>query len=152
MSNKFTMNKKHFIGAAVIAVVLVGVSFGGGIAYGRSHAPTGGFARGTFTTANGQFGAGGKVSFTTRGGMMGGGATMGQIVSNNGSSISVQLPNGSTQLVLLNSSTQIGKTVVGNASDLTNGVNVLITGQSNSDGSITAGMVQIRPASTTQAY
>ncbi len=51
------MKKQHKIGAVVVAVLIVGISFLAGKAYGQSQALPGGLTRGTFTT-NAQFGTG----------------------------------------------------------------------------------------------
>ena len=51
-----------------------------------------------------------------------------------------------TKIVLVDSSTQITKTVAGTAGDLSVGTSVTISGSANSDGSITAQNIQIRPA------
>ena len=115
----------------------MGGSFYGGMTYAKSQTP----ARPTA----GQFGAG-RTGFA-RGGA-GGGATAGQIVTADSTSMTVKLASGSTQLVLLGSSTTIAKSVAGTQSDLTPGTTVIVTGTSNSDGSITANSIQIRPAMT----
>ncbi len=115
----------------------MGGSFYGGMTYAKSQTP----ARPTA----GQFGAG-RTGFA-RGGAAGGGAATGQIVTSDSTSMTIQLANSSsTQLVLLGNSTTIAKTVAGSSADLTPGTNVIVVGQANSDGSITAQSVQIRPA------
>lgn len=133
------MNTRNKIIGVVVVLILMGGSFWGGMTYAKSKTP----ARGTFT---GQFGgtAGGRAGFT-RGGT-GAAATTGQVVSASGSNVTIKLASGSTQLVLLGTSTQIAKSVSGMASDLLPGTTVIITGQTNSDGSMTAQSVQIRPA------
>jgi len=139
------MNKKIIWGVVGI-IVLVGVFFGG-VSYGKSQttapiANTAGFA--AYAGARG-----------TRGGSFGGGATIGKIISKDATSITVQLmtPGGSatsttpvgSKIVLLDSSTPITKEVSGSLSDLTVGTNVSITGTANTDGSVSAKTIQIRP-------
>jgi hypothetical protein len=133
------MNTKQKVIGAVVVVVLMGGSFWGGMAYAKSKTP----ARGQF--ANMQFGAGaaGARGGFARGAGMGGSA--GQVVSVSDSSMTIKLASGSTQIVLLGTSTQVTKSAMGTIADLTAGTNVIITGSSNSDGSITAQSVQIRP-------
>ena len=130
------MNNK--IIAAVVVVVLLGASFYGGMVYGKGNTPAAGqsAAGGTFTRGAGGGGRG-----------AGGGFTAGQILSNSGTSISIQQQNGSSsELVLISPTTQILKSTTGTASDLTQGTQVTVTGTSNSDGSLTATSIQIRPA------
>mgnify|MGYP002128294891 CR=1 FL=1 len=85
--------------------------------------------------------------FGGRGGMMRGGGTVnGEILSVDGKSLTVKLRDGGSKIVLLGDSTQINKAATGTAADLTQGTNVVIFGTTNSDGSVTAMNVQIRPA------
>ena len=138
------MKKNNKIIAAVVVVVLLGASFYGGMVYGKSSTP----ARGAFAAgATGTF-ARGTGTAGARGGLgAGGGFTAGQVISNSGTSISIQQQNGSSsELVLLSPSTQILKSAAGTASDLTPGAEVTVTGTSNSDGSLSATSIQIRPA------
>lgn len=126
----------------VWVVVIVVAAFYGGMVYGKSGSPT----RGQF--GNGQFT--GRLDGTTgmgvRGGMNGGGFTAGEIISKDELSITIKMQDGSTKIVLVGSSTQVMKSTTGSSDDLTTGTNVTVTGTANSDGSVTAQSVQIRPA------
>lgn len=83
------------------------------------------------------------------GGHTGGGFTAGKIISISGDSMTIQsMQSSSTEIVLLSNAIQIEKTVSGTQSDLTPGTSVVITGSTNSDGSLTAQSVQIRPVGT----
>jgi hypothetical protein len=130
--------QKPFIWAML--VVFVGAaSFYGGMTYAKSATPAP--ARAGF--GNGQFAAGGPGTRTAR---TGGGFTTGEILSKDATSVTVKLPDGSTKIVLMGTSTQVVKSTTGSATDLTTGTNVIVTGASNSDGSVTAQNIQIRPA------
>src|SRR4029077_14482427 len=86
----------------------------------------------------------------------GGGFVAGTLVSKDATSVTIQLggPNASStnagatgsKIVLYNGSTQIGKFDTGTSDDLKVGDMVTVQGSTNSDGSITAQMIQIRPA------
>ena len=67
----------------------------------------------------------------------------GEIISIDDSSVTVKLADDSSKIVILADSTGINKSEKGSAEDLTEGVKVIIIGQTNSDGSITAQNVQI---------
>ncbi|MDO8552581.1 MAG: hypothetical protein Q7S01_03570 [bacterium] len=135
------MNKR-IIAWTVGVVVIAGATFYGGMTYGKSITP----ARGQ--VGNGQFvgGPNGVRGTGTRGGVSGGGFTVGEIISKDAGSITVKMQDGSTKIVLVASSTQVMKSTVGSSNDLALGITVTITGTANSDGSVSAQNVQIRPA------
>lgn len=72
-----------------------------------------------------------------------GGFTAGSIVSNDGSTITIKMNDGSTKFVLYSGSTTIRKSAEGTSADLVAGENVVVTGSANSDGSITATQIQL---------
>ncbi len=135
------MNNKKIISLVAGIVVLVAV-FYGGMVYGKSKTPargTGAFTRGAGTLAGGR--AGGT-----------GGFVGGQIIAKDATSITVQLmangPAGTatgSKIILLSSGTKVSKQADGTLNDLAVGTTVSVTGTPNSDGSITAQSVQIRP-------
>lgn len=90
-------------------------------------------------TANGQFRRFGGN------GTNGQAPVLGSIVSQDSNSMTVKLQDGSTKLVLLSGNTAVSKTDPGSSSDLKTGDNVLVTGTTNSDGSVTAQNVMINP-------
>jgi hypothetical protein len=101
--------------------------------------------------------------FAFRGGAVGGAgaarggnnAVFGTVISKDENGITVQLggPNATstngnasgTRIVLINGSTQVTKMASGSAADLSVGTGVTVMGTANSDGSLTAQSVQIRP-------
>ena len=133
------MKRNQVIGGVIVLVVVAGGSFYAGQSMASSAAP----AAVRTGAATGFAGRGG-------GGRAGGGFTAGQIVSAGNGSISIQQQNGSSsEIVLITPTTQILKTIAGSASDLSTGAQVTVTGTSNSDGSLTATSIQIRPAGAT---
>lgn len=139
---------KKILVLVIVGVVLVGGAFYGGFKSGQGS-----------KTANGYGQIGNAAGFAGRGGQGGGGANggivAGTILSKDASSITVQLLNfgansGSTtgtgsKIVFFSNSTEVGKFVNGTSADLSVGQSVSVTGKANSDGSITAQSVQIRP-------
>lgn len=133
------MNNKTKI--ALGALVIIGVSFFGGIKYGESKVP----ARGNFTAFAGGARAGGTRGAAT------GGVTAGQILSKDDTSITIQMRAGGSKIVFVSPQTQVMKTVSGSLLDLKVGTEVTTMGTTNADGSLSAQNIQIRQATSTTA-
>ncbi len=129
------MNKKIIIGGLVLIIV----SFYGGVKYNQSQTPI-------LTTR----GIGGYAGTGGRGGRVGGGIVNGDILSKDTTSITVKMRDGSgSKIVLVSPSTAVMKAVLGSQNDLLVGEQITVIGTANSDGSVTSTSIQIRPASTT---
>lgn len=134
----------------VVAIVVAGASFWGGMTYAQSQRAT---------TAASRFGAAGatfagRTGAAFAGGGAGGG-TIGTIIQIGSGTFTVQLPTSTsttvttgTKLVLVDNATQIQALETVPASSLQVGQTVTVAGSSNSDGSITATSVMVRPATT----
>ncbi len=136
----------------IIAVLIIGGgAFYGGMKYGQSTRPN-------FALQN----LGGQQSSMVGGarlrqGFGGQGFISGEIISKDdpakdgaGKSITVKLPEGSSKIIFYSGSTEISKSVSGISNDLETGKTVVVNGTANSDGSITAQSIQIRPAPANQ--
>lgn len=134
-------NKKIYI-TIVIAVVLIGGSFYGGTLYSNGKAATRGGNMAGFT--GGQVGGGTRNGGATNGA----GIVNGEILSMDASSITVKLRDGGSQIVLFSATTPVTKSVSGSSSDLSVGTQVTIIGKTNTDKSVTAESIQIRPETT----
>ncbi len=133
---------KKFLPMVIVAVIVGGICFYVGTKVGASSAAAArqaGF-QGLARTGGG-FGAG-----RTGGGNQAGGFAGGSVVSKDDKSITVSLMDGSSKIVFFSTTTEIMKSVQGLPADLTVGERVTVTGTANSDGSITAQSIQIRPA------
>src|SRR4030043_899718 len=69
----------------------------------------------------------------------------GEIISQDDTSITVKLANGSSKIVLVNDNTAINKSAEGSKADLTVGEKIAVFGTQNSDGSVTAQNIQLNP-------
>ncbi len=125
----------------IVWLVIALVALGGGYFWGKASA---------VPTRTGFAGAGTFGSSTRRlaGGAAGGGFTTGQILTMDSSSITLQLPNGNSQVVFYSSSTMVSEPTMVSPSALKTGTMVMVGGTSNSDGSLTATTIQVRTSGT----
>lgn len=123
----------------IVALVVGGVGFFGGMQYQKTQAS--GPIQGQFRGPNGSGTPGG---FQGRGGN-GQGMTpvSGEIISQDDTSITVKMQDGSSKIVILSDDTNINKSSEGSKSDLKTGETVTAFGSTNSDGSITAQNISI---------
>ena len=130
------------IGAVLVVIIVAGAAFWGGMMYGQSKSP----ARGSAGNFAGRAGGGGRLAS--------GNVAFGTVIAKDSNSITVQLGTmGSTtssgsgsKIVLYDANTQVGEFKTGSTNDLSVGQSVSVSGSTNSDGSITATTIQIRPA------
>lgn len=121
----------------IVGIVALVVGLAGGYFIGKGSTPKNPYALGQ-----------GAATGTRRGGgfQQGAGLVTGNIISTTDNSITVQSRDGSSRIVFFGSSAEVSKFVQGAASDLSVGETVVVAGTSNSDGSINAQTIQIRPA------
>lgn len=145
------MPKQTLTIVIVVAVIAVGGSFFAGMKYAGSQSST--VTMQNFQNLSpaerqqrlqqlGGSGRGGRGA----GGM--GGGTFGEILSKDDKSLTLKLRTGGSKIIFFDQKVEIGKFVTGNLSDLTVGASVSVNGTSNTDGSVTASSIQIRPTST----
>ncbi|MCX6721509.1 MAG: DUF5666 domain-containing protein [Candidatus Staskawiczbacteria bacterium] len=120
--------------SAVVLVVIIGGAFYGGMLYGKNQARSAGFAGGNFQTKINRPGANGS-SFIS-----------GDIISKDDTSITLKMQNNGSKIIFYSDATKINKSATGTSADLSTGTLVSVTGTTNSDGSVTAQSIQIRPA------
>lgn len=135
--------RKTLIVVIIIAVIVVAGAFYGGMKYGQSK----NFSSNNFAQKFGQAGQNGvKANFQGRNGQGMAGAVNGEILSLDDKSITVKLRDGGSKIVFFGDKTTVAKTVDGALADLNIGEQVVVMGQANSDGSVTAQSIQIRSA------
>ena len=135
------MQKNKIISYVVVALVVVAIIFYAGMKYGQSKSstPTGtNFSQ----RAGGQFGS--STARGNRGAF--GGSISGQILSADANTLTITDQTGGSRIVFLSASTTVSHMTLGTVKDLTVGTNVSVNGATNSDNSINAQMIQIRPA------
>jgi len=144
--------KKHLPTLAVAGLAIAAVAFFGGMKYGQAHSfrrgMTGvpGDMGGQRQFGGGQYGGpGGQAGRGVRGGMTGG-FTAGEVLSVGEGMFTVKLRDGGSKIVIFPDAAEVMKSVSGEHVDVAVGTQVMVTGDQNGDGSVTAKSVQIRPA------
>ncbi len=135
------MNQKQWVTLVVVAVIFAGGGFFGGMKYAQGKQPV----RGAGFTAGqrgGQGFAGGR-------GGAGNQFINGEVLSKDDKSFTIKMQTGSSKIVFYSQTTSINKTTSGSAEDIEVGKQIIVTGSTNSDGSLTAQNIQIRPATST---
>lgn len=132
--------KNNTIVTIIFVVIAAGIGFYGGMRYQQSQtSPVGGmmqFGQGFARNQSGQNG---------QGRMGRGGATIGEVVSVDNNTITLQLQDGSSKIINLSSTTTYSKTDSASAGEVKKGTHIAVFGTSNSDGSMTAQNVQLNP-------
>jgi hypothetical protein len=77
-----------------------------------------------------------------------GGIINGDVVSFTDTILTVKSRDGGSRVILFTGTTKVSKSVEGTRADVKDGSKVLIIGSQNSDGSVTAETVQLRPDGT----
>jgi hypothetical protein len=137
------MKNSNLIIAVLSAIIVGGICFFGGMKYQESKTKNmtaslnqGGFGARGGRGVNGGFVAGAK------GGL---GLTIGQIISIDSKSMTIKMSDGSSKIVNLSDTTKVMKSEAGSITDLKSGIQIGVSGTKNTDGSITAQMVQLNP-------
>jgi hypothetical protein len=140
------MKKNNYGVTILVAIVVAAAAFFGGMKYQETKAVASSQG-GQFYTQGMKGGQGGQTirQGGQKSGMMGGGATIGEILNVDGTSVTVKLSDGSSKIVNLSEKTTISKTATAAATELKAGEKIAAFGESNSDGSITAQNIQLNP-------
>ena len=143
------MNKK--IGFVVLGIIVLAGVFYAGMTYGGNNVKA---ALNSRSQNAGNF-AGRTGGARGAGGLGVGGFTTGQIIAKDATSITVQLTTGGpsgtpsgSKIIFVDNNTKVTKQAAGTLADLAIGTDVSVTGTANTDGSVSATAVQIRPAIT----
>lgn len=154
--------KNQIITAVVVTAIVVG---GGSFYFGMKYGTSSATAAQSSGYANGNTGGGARGQGGMRGarGGAGGGFVSGDIISVDDKGMTVQLRNGGGQgsstptqgtgskIIFFGAATQIMKIAQGSLKDLVVGEQVTTTGTANSDESVTAQSIQIRPPAPSSA-
>ena len=133
------MHKNIVITGVVALIIGAGIGYAGAGMFSHPTTPGQQFTRGT---GNGMMGG-------TR--SMGGGFLTGTVSSKDAGSITLNTRDGSSHVVLITPNTTVSKSVNGALTDVTTGTTIIVSGTTNSDGSVSASLIQLRPSTSPQA-
>jgi hypothetical protein len=129
------MKNKQLITGVVALIVGVGIGYFGAHAL-MPATPTGAAAYAART---------GGAGFAGRTGGMGG-LLSGTVAASDSGSITLDTKDGSSHVILVTPATTVQKSVSGSLTDVAVGSTIIVTGTTNSDGSVSATSIQLRPA------
>lgn len=138
---------KNAIITIVVSILVGGVAFYGGMLYAKNQ--TGTNFGGPMGQRNGNFSA--NSVGNKQPGMNGFNGINGEIISKDDSSLTVKLRDGGSKIVFFSDSTTVSKMTSGTIADLQIGENVMVNGETNSDGSVTAKSIDLRPMINNQS-
>ncbi len=129
--------QKQLVLSCIVTLLIGAGAFYSGMQYEHAHQPT------QNVSQRGNSGRGGP-SDRGRGGANGG-FVSGEVLKKDGQSLTLTLRDGGSKIVFFASSTTVGKMAPGVIDDVGERAQVMVSGTQNSDGSMTATNIQIRP-------
>jgi hypothetical protein len=131
--------KKNLIITIIIVLAVGGGAFYGGMKYAGSKSPSANLAQGAR-----QFNQRAGVGTGTGARNGGAGFVSGDVIKKDATSITVKMPDGSTKIIFVPDTAKVQMSVDGKLTDVAIGKTVIVNGNTNSDGSVTASNIQIR--------
>ncbi len=143
------MSKELITKHVISVILLVAIAGYGGYYLGSAKTGAGGagFQRGQMPGGQGAGGQRqGQGQNGQRGAMRGGNFLSGEVLKMDDKSVTIKLNDGGSKTAYFTASTSVDKSAVGAVSDLKTGDRVMVSGKANTDGSVNADTIQIRPA------
>lgn len=126
-------------------VIVAGGAFYAGMQYDKNK--TSAVSTQQNSARTGMFGQRGGI----RGDGMEGGPSGGEIIAKDDMSVTIKLRDGGSKIIFYSGTTTVTKSDTGTAKDLAVGQQIIANGTTNTDGSVTAQSIQIRPAQAPRA-
>lgn len=133
---------KQIIITILVSILIGGAAFYGGMLYAKSNPGTN--FGGPMSQRNGNSGA--NFGGNKQAGTNGFNGANGEVISKDDSSLTIKLRDGGSKIVFYSYATTVSKMTTGTTADLQIGENIMVSGETNSDGSITAKAIDLRPA------
>lgn len=137
------LNKKNIIIVTMLVLVVGGGGFFAGSAYQKSKAQR--------IADNNDEGMRGRNAFSDHqrnigGGIMGSGQMVaGEVINKDEESITLKIQDGGSKIVFVSEETSVRKAEEGSLDDLSEGIQVMVFGSENPDGSVSANNIQLNP-------
>ena len=132
---------KNLLTIVAVAIIACGAGFFGGVQYQKSiKSNTRNFQAMGQQNGN-QQNSTGKNNINKNRGMNG--PVSGEITNVDGTSITIKTKDGSSKIVMYSSSTTVNKTSQGSSSDLKTGEQVMVIGNTATDGTVTAQTISV---------
>jgi len=123
----------------IIALIVVGAgAFYGGIKYEQSKISG---QRPSFQNLSPEQ----RQQFAQRAGRADTNFLSGEVISKDEQSLTLKMSDGGSKIIFFSDSTEISKTTEGTIDDIEIGKQIMVSGDQNSDGSITAKTIQLSP-------
>jgi len=139
---------KKILPIIIVSILIVGGgAFYGGMKYGENKGASGSFSRQNFqnlSVEDRQQLFQGNVAGTFQRGMVSN-SLYGEVVSLDEQSLTLKTPDGGSKIVFFSTSTTVSEMAEGSTDDIGIGNQIIVGGEENSDGSYTAGTIQISP-------
>ncbi len=142
------MSKKQYLIFGTIVILIGAISFISGMTYAKKITQSAPDTSG-LNQANSRYitRTGGNAQGMNGGGRQGGQfgkSVNGEIISNDGTILTIKLRDGGSKLVFVTGTTKFDKSVSASMTDVSIGKTVMASGETNPDGSMTADIIQIR--------
>lgn len=138
------MKSQHIIFIILVCLAITGGAFYGGLQYAKANVKPGQANQLVRMQGQGMRGGQGMPGGVGANRNMGG-FTVGEVLSKDANSLVIKLSDGGSKIVFFSASTTVSKMADGSMEDVVQGTNIMITGSSNQDGSVTAKTLQLRP-------
>ena len=145
------MKNKIIVAGVACALIFGGGGFYGGMKYAQGKKTVGGnganFANLSQADRQQRFSqmGGGQGAGRAGGAQAGAGFVNGEVIAKDDKSITVKLGDSGSKIIFYSTSTKLQKMTDTPIGDLAVGGQVMVTGTTNSDGSVTAQTIQLRP-------
>ncbi|MCR4326610.1 MAG: hypothetical protein NUV52_03070 [Candidatus Roizmanbacteria bacterium] len=123
------------------AVIILSLGFLGGTVYQKNQQPSGSLGRRSSNFQSNGVAPSNEESVPPI--QQGAGPVSGSVISKDQTTVTIQLSDGSTKIIVYSDDTQINKLSAGTLADVQTGEKITVMGSTNTDGTVTARTISI---------